>query len=100
MIEFRQKEFVGLQDGFGGKLGRIKRSGKKSDSYKNFGPWEVSLCDSAKDEYMELNDKDMDRVDKIMKKKSKLNHIKVITNSTLYGNSMMQIMSALYGVLR
>jgi Txe/YoeB family toxin of Txe-Axe toxin-antitoxin module len=67
MIEFRQKEFVGLQDGFGGKLGRIKRSGKKSDSYKNFGPWEVSLCDSAKDEYMELNDKDMDRVDKIMK---------------------------------
>ena len=26
MIEFRQKEFVGLQDGFGGKLGKIKRS--------------------------------------------------------------------------
>jgi len=24
MIEFRQKEFIGLQDGFGGKLGKIK----------------------------------------------------------------------------
>lgn len=66
MIEFRQKEFVGLQDGFGGKLGKIKRSGKKSDSYKNFGPWKVSMSENAEDEYLDLSKKDEETVDKII----------------------------------
>lgn len=64
MIKFKQKEFVGLQDGHGGKLGSIKRSGKKSDAYKNFGPWEVSLCEMAEDEFAELDDRNAGTVKK------------------------------------
>lgn len=67
MIEFRQKEFIGLQDGYGGKLGKIKKSGKKSDSYKNFGPWEVRFCEAADDEFLELEDKDANTVREIKK---------------------------------
>ena len=66
MIEFRQKEFVGLQDGFAGKLGRIKRSGKKSDAYRKFGPWKVSMCENAEDEFVEMDDRDANTVKKIM----------------------------------
>lgn len=58
MIEFRQKEFVGLQDGFGGKKGLIKRVGirRNQSSYKNFGPWTVTWGGNALDDYSNEDD--------------------------------------------
>ena len=69
MIVLRNKFFVGLGDGFGGKKGDIVRTCflKKSDSYKNFGPWEVDLSENARGEYREFEDiRDLDRIDKIL----------------------------------
>lgn len=52
---FRQKLFVGLEDGFGGKLGRIKRIGiRRSDSYKPYGPWIVNYSDNAQNELEDI----------------------------------------------
>ncbi len=69
MILGRQKLFVGLQDGFSGKKGKIKRTRifKRSSSYKKFGPWEISLSENACDEYQELDDKQQKIVDSILK---------------------------------
>ncbi len=65
MILSRQKLFVGLQDGFGGKKGRIKRTRifKRSPSYKKFGPWDVDLSENAYDEYQEFDDKQQKKID-------------------------------------
>lgn len=60
-----------MNDGFGGKKCDIirDRSLKKSDSYKNFGPWEVDWSENAKMEYEDADsvftDKDLDVIDKI-----------------------------------
>lgn len=69
MIVLRNKLFVGLNDGFGGKKGRIKRNPRirRTDSYKNFGPWIVKLSDNAEDEFMELDKRDKERVKRILK---------------------------------
>ena len=71
MIILRNKLFVGWNDGFEGMKGRIKRNPKlkKSDSYRNFGPWKVKLSDNADMEYQDpiFSDKDLDRIDKILK---------------------------------
>lgn len=70
MIVLRNKLFVGLDDGFGGKKGDIVRTSflRKSDSYKNNGPWVVDMSENAKDEYREFEDnKDVDKIDKILK---------------------------------
>lgn len=69
MILLRNKLFVGLGDGFGGKKGKIKRNPKirRTDSYKNWGPWIVKLSDNADEEFLELEKKDKEKVLKILK---------------------------------
>lgn len=72
MIVLRNKLFTGLDDGFEGKKGDIirDRNLKKSDSYKNFGPWVVRLSDNAQDQYedpeSEFSEKDLNTIDSII----------------------------------
>lgn len=66
MILIREKRFIGLNDGFGGKKGQIKRLRRKSDSYKKFGPWIVEMSENALDQYPELNSEDQKKVDLIL----------------------------------
>lgn len=68
MILLRQKLFIGLEDGFGGKKGRIFRSKlfKKSDAFEKFGPWIVELSENADNDIIELDDKDTRKVQDIL----------------------------------
>jgi Txe/YoeB family toxin of Txe-Axe toxin-antitoxin module len=66
MIKFKRKIFS-LDDGFGGKKGKIVRSKfRKSDSYKPFGPWKVELTDNAIDELSEFPEEDEVKIKKIL----------------------------------
>lgn len=69
MLIKREKQFIGLDDGFGGKKGHIIRSGWKSDAFKKFGPWRVEMSENAKDQYEngDLTNKDINKVDLILK---------------------------------
>ncbi len=69
MKVLRQKEFVGLGDGFGGKKGRINKSRllKKSDSFEKFGPWNIDLSENADEDLLELDDNKTKLIQKILK---------------------------------
>lgn len=72
MIVLRNKLFVGRDDGFEGKKGKIFRVSflKKSDSYRNFGPWRVKLSDNALEELEDdevFSDRDIIKIRKIVK---------------------------------
>lgn len=72
MIILRNKLFTGWADGFGGKKSDIirDRNLKKSDSYKNYGPWRVELCEVAQDQYEDpdskFTEKDLNTIDAII----------------------------------
>ena len=66
MIVLRQKEFIGLDDGFGGAKGQVIRVGKKSDAYKKFGPWKIKVEEVAEDDYSLLSLENRNKVDRIL----------------------------------
>lgn len=76
MIIFRQKAFGNLQDGYGGKKADIYwlgvKSGGRSATHKNLGPWTVAWGEIAEEEYLDLEDQ------------SKVNRIKKIVEDLKY----------------
>lgn len=71
MIIKRQKQFVGLQDGFCGKKGLIKKIGlKRASNYNNLGPWEVIWGEVAGEDYYNTDEyftsQDIKRIDEII----------------------------------